>query len=133
MFETNQPEPTAPKSTQAQPRASHGISLSTMLTVSLIVLVIGGGGVYALIPKAVPPPTAEEIMATLPSDEAKHREEYAKLLKEGHKEAAETFAKAKNLPIAMTAVEAMHDDTPPTETAKAATPTEGNAQSPPLN
>lgn len=128
MIENNQPT-----TAQSQPRATHGISLGTMLTVSLVVLLIGGGGVYALMPKAVPPPTAEEIMATLPSEEAKNREEYAKLLKEGHKEAAETFAKAKNLPIALTAVEAMHDEAPPTKTAKAEETTEGNVQSPPLN
>lgn len=123
-------QPTPPQPTQHH--TSHGISLGTMFTVSLIVLLVGGGGVYALMPKAVPPPTAEEIMATLPSDEAKHREEYAKLVKEGHKEAAESFAKDKNIPIAMTAVEAMHE-APTPKPAKAEKPESGNVPSPPLN
>jgi hypothetical protein len=125
MFES---QPTTPAPEQ---HASHGISLATMLTVSLIVLLIGGGGVYALMPKAVPAPTAEEIMATMPKEEADARAEYAWQIKNGKKEVAEAFAKSKGLDIAMTAVEAMHAEPAP-QPAKAEKPESGNVQSPPL-
>lgn len=131
MLEQTNPQP--------QRTASNGVSASTFIITLLAVLAVGGGVAYSYIPK---PPTAKEIMATLAPDEAKVRKTYAGLVKQGKHEDAKVYAKgveitrAENklppIAIALTAVEAMHDDAP-TETAKAEETPEGNAPSPPLN
>ena len=128
-------QPTTP----TQQHASHGVSPTVFVLTLLAVLAVGGSFAYSYMPK---PPTAEEIMATLSPDEAKVRQTYAELVKQGKHEDAKVYAKgvavtraeSKQAPIsfAMTAVEAMHA---PTEepTAETKEPSEGNAQSLPLN
>jgi hypothetical protein len=132
MFETNQPQPT-------QNATSKGVSPTAFVLAIIVILAVGGGVAYSYMPK---PPTAEEIMATLSPDEAKVRQTYAELVKQGKHEDAKVYAKgvavtraeSKQSPIsfAMTAVEAMHEEPAP-QPAKAEKPESGNVQSPPLN
>jgi len=139
MFESK-PTTHEPTAKPAQQNNYHGVSPAVFALSLLAVLAVGGGVAYSYMPK---PPTAEEIMATLAPDESKVRKTYAELMKEGKHEDAKVYAKgveitrAENklppIAFALTAVEAMRQDTPPTETATAEETTEGNAQSLPLN
>lgn len=105
-----------------------GVGAGTLLMLLAVAALGAGGGVYALTPKAPPAPTAEEVIATLPSEEASIRMEYASLKKQGKSEVAEIYAKAKGLQVAMTGVEALHDETPTAEDKE--THPEGNVQAP---